>query len=112
MNKIGFDEMQRLQKELQDKYRNLWPPCGPDEARSKLLWMMIEAGEAADVIKKDGDEAILKKGEARARFIEEMCDVMMYLNDVLICYGIAPEEAERAYYAKHERNMHRWENAE
>ncbi len=100
MNGIGFDEMQRLQKELQDKYRNLWPPCGPDEARSKLLWMMIEAGEAADVIKKEGDAAILEKG-----------DVLMYLNDVLICYGIEPDEMERAYYAKHERNMHRWENA-
>ncbi len=109
MEKIGFDEMQRLQLELQDKYKDLWAPCCPGEGRSKLLWMMIEAGEAADVIKKDGDDAILAPGGSRAHFTEELCDVLMYLNDVLICYGITPEEMENAYYAKHERNMHRWE---
>ncbi|MBO4500899.1 MAG: nucleotide pyrophosphohydrolase [Clostridia bacterium] len=109
MGKIGFDEMQRLQLELQDKYKNLWPPCSPEEGRSKLLWLMIEAGEAADVIKKEGDDAILHDPDARARFTEGLCDVMMYLNDVLICYGITPEETENIYLAKHGTNMHRWE---
>ena len=109
MEKIGFAEMQRLQKELQDHYKNLWPPCEPAEGKTKLLWLMIEAGEAADVIKKEGDHAILCDPGARARFTEELCDVLMYLNDVMICYGITPDEAESAYIAKHERNMHRWD---
>ena len=101
--------MQRLQKELQDHYKNLWPPCVPAEGKTNLLWLMIEAGEAADVIKKEGDDAILRDPDERARFTEELCDVLMYLNDVMICYGITPEEAESAYIAKHERNMHRWD---
>ena len=112
MSRIGFDEMQRLQTELQERYKNMWAPCVPAEGRVKLLWMMIEAGEAADVIKKEGDDAILHDPGARARFTEELCDVLMYLNDVMICYGITPEEAEAAYIAKHEKNMHRWKTEE
>ena len=33
---------------------------------------------------------------------------MMYFNDVLLCYGITPEELEKVYREKHERNMERW----
>ena len=73
-----------------------------------LLWMIIEAGEMADIIKKKGDEAILHDAEARSHFVEETCDVLMYLNDVLLCYGITPEEIAAAYRAKFERNMTRW----
>jgi hypothetical protein len=37
-----------------------------------------------------------------------MCDVLMYYNDVLICYDITPDELEKAYRQKHEFNMNRW----
>ena len=70
--------------------------------------MMIEAGEAADVIKKQGDAPITDDPETRRHFIEEMCDVMMYFNDVLLCYSITPDELEEVYRAKHRRNMSRW----
>lgn len=46
--------------------------------------------------------------EVREHFIEELCDVMMYFNDVMLCYGIAPEELERVYLEKHRRNLERW----
>ena len=72
------------------------------------MWMMIEAGEAADIIKKLGDQAILENPETRRHFIEEMCDVMMYFNDTLLCYAITPEEVEEAYKEKHKKNMSRW----
>ena len=76
--------------------------------RDKLLWMMIEAGEVADIIKKKGDDAILNDPETRHHFTEEVCDVLMYLNDVLLCYGITPNEVENVYLEKHKRNMSRW----
>ena len=50
----------------------------------------------------------MKNGEVREHFIEEVCDVMMYLNDVLLCYDVSPEEIERIYKEKHRRNMDRW----
>ena len=77
-------------------------------AKDKLLYMFIEAGEMADIIKKQGDESIMQDMPVREHFIEEMCDTLMYLNDVMLCYGISPEELEEVYLKKHEKNMKRW----
>lgn len=108
MNHLDFHEMQAIQKELQEKYRDKWGGLSPQKARDSLLWMIIEAGEAADIIKKQGDAAVMENPETRRHFIEEMCDVMMYFNDTLLCYSITPEEVEDVYRAKHRRNMSRW----
>ena len=108
MSKFGFHDMQAIQRELQEKYKDKWGSLTPEVARNQLLWMMIEAGEMADIIKKDGDGAIMNDADVRRHFIEETCDVLMYLNDVLLCYGITPEEVEAVYLEKHERNMKRW----
>ena len=53
-------------------------------------------------------DAIVENASIRAHFVEEVCDVLMYLNDVLLCFGITPEEVEAAYEAKHARTMKRW----
>lgn len=108
MAELGFTEMQAMQRELQEKYEDKWGGLYPEKGRDMLLWMLIEAGEAADVIKKRGDKAILEDPEIRSHFVEELCDVMMYFNDVLLCYGITPEELEKIYREKHATNMNRW----
>jgi len=106
---FSLDRMQEIQKELQAKYLERWGGLSPEKGINQLLWMMIEAGEMADVMKKEGVEAIVEDPAIRAHFVEEVCDVLMYLNDVLLCFGITPEEVEAAYEAKHARNMKRWE---
>lgn len=108
MEDLGFRQMQEIQKQLQDKYKDRWSPLTPELGRQKLLWLMIELGEAADVIKKDGDKKIMEDQGVRAHFIEEMVDVMMYFNDVLLCYDVSIEELKRVYLEKHQRNMDRW----
>lgn len=108
MSRLDIMKMQELQTELQEKYFEKWNGLSPEKAREKLLWMIVEAGEAADVIKKCGDSAILSDSEERRHFIEEMCDVLMYFNDVLLCYSITPEELETVYLEKHHKNMERW----
>lgn len=108
MANFSFDDMQAIQKELQAKYEDQWGGLYPEKGRDSLLWMLIEAGEVADVIKKQGDKAIMEDADIRRHFIEEMCDVMMYFNDVMLCYNITPEELEKIYREKHERNMKRW----
>ena len=40
--------------------------------------------------------------------VEEMADVLMYYNDVLLCYGISEQELKEAYTAKFKKNMTRW----
>jgi len=106
---FSLDRMQEIQTELQAKYLERWGGLSPEKGINQLLWMMIEAGEMADVMKKEGVEAIVEDPAIRAHFVEEVCDVLMYLNDVLLCFGITPEEVEAAYEAKHARNMKRWE---
>lgn len=108
MEDFGFMQMQEIQKELREKYKEKWKPLSPEIGRDQLLWLMIELGEVADIIKKDGDEKIMEEPEVREHFIEEMADVMMYFNDVMFCYGISVEELKNVYLEKHKRNMERW----
>ena len=50
----------------------------------------------------------MENADVRTHFIEEMADVMMYYNDVLLCYGISIEELSKVYREKHQKNMDRW----
>ena len=108
MFEFTLDKMQNLQKELQEKYKGKWGGLYPEKGREMLLWMIGEAGEVADIIKQNGDEKIITDENIRQHFIEEMCDVMMYFNDVLLCYDIASDELEQVYIQKHNKNMGRW----
>ncbi len=105
---FGFEEMQQIQRELQEKYKDKWQPLSPKLGREKVLWAMVEMGEVADVIKKNGDRKIMENPAVREHFVEELCDVMMFFNDLMVCYGISPEELAEVYRKKHERNMSRW----
>ena len=107
MNRIGFEEMQAMQQELRAKYREQWGELSPARGRELLLWAMAEGGEVADIIKKEGDAAIMTDPATRAHFAEEVCDVLMYLTDLLICYSITPQELSEAYVKKHRFNMQR-----
>lgn len=105
---LDFEGMQAIQRELQEKYKDKWEAVDPPHGVNKLMWMIGEVGEAAQILKRKGNWNIMHTPEVRHDFIEELCDVMMYLNDVCLCYEITPEEIEKTYRAKHERNMHRW----
>lgn len=100
--------MQNIQRELQEKYKDKWGGLSPETAKSTLLWLYGEAGEVGDIIKKEGSARIMNDEAVRTHFIEELCDVMMYFNDLMLCYDITPEEFERIYREKHRRNMKRW----
>lgn len=105
---FGFREMQRMQMQLQEKYKDKWEAITPETGKNKLLWLMIELGETADIIKKNGVEEIMGDKDVRNHFIEEMADVLMYYNDVMLCYDISVNELKEAYEKKHEKNMKRW----
>lgn len=50
----------------------------------------------------DFGNSALKSDEA------EFADVLMYYNDVLLCYGISEGELKEAYTFKFEKNIKRW----
>jgi hypothetical protein len=48
--------------------------------------------------------------ETRVAFMEEFVDVLMFMNDALMCYGITAEDLSEAFLKKHSKNMGRdWE---
>lgn len=105
---LDMQEMKRLQQTLQACYAGWWEPVDAAHGKNKILWMMAELGEAIQVIKRHPESEIIAPGDVRRDFVEEMADVLMFFNDVLLCYDITPEEFEDVYRAKHSRNMTRW----
>ncbi len=108
MSDFGINEMQEMQKRLQNKYKNIWEPITPENGKNKLLWMIGEIGEVIDIIKKNGDLKACSDTKLRENLVEEMADVLMYYNDVMLCYGISVDELKQSYIKKFEKNMKRW----
>lgn len=108
MSDFTINEMQEMQKRLQDKYKDKWGKLSPEIGKNQLLWMISEIGEVIDIIKKNGDIKASTDAETRKHLIEEMADVLMFYNDVMLCYGISADELKQAYAAKFEKNMTRW----
>ena len=108
MGDFSINDMLAMQQALQEKYKDKWEPICPEAGKHKLLWMLGEVGEVIDIIKKNGDQKAVEDTALRQHLVEEMADVLMYYNDVLLCYGISEEELKEAYTAKVEKNMTRW----
>ena len=108
MDGFSIGEMLDMQKTLQEKYKEKWEGISPEIGKNKLLWMIGEAGEVIDIIKKHGGGTACRDAELREHLVEELADVLMHFNDVLLCYGISEEELKRSNTRKFEKNMRRW----
>ena len=108
MDDFTVNEMRAMQEALQEKYKGQWEPIGPATGKNKLLWMIGEIGEVIDIIKKNGAQKAVLDRVIRKDLVEELADVLMYYNDVLLCYGITAEELKESYTKKFEKNMKRW----
>ena len=108
MPEFRLEDMLDMQRRLQEKYKGRWEPICPEIGKNKLLWMIGEVGEVIDIVKKNGDKEAASDPALRAHLIEELADVLMYYNEVLLCFGISAEELKKSYIEKFERNMTRW----
>ena len=108
MSDFTVKEMLEMQRALQEKYKDKWESIGPETGKNKLLWMIGEIGEVIDIVKKYSGTKACTEPEFRTHLIEEMADVLMYYNDVLLCYGITSDELKETYKEKFETNMKRW----
>jgi len=107
MKDLKISELVAMQNALQDKMRDKWLPIIPENGHYSLLWMFEEMGEIVAIVKKCGDNAIMKDDTVRAAFIEELSDALMYFIDLMTCYGVSAEELSEAFVKKHEKNMRR-----
>ena len=107
MEDFTINEMQDMQRKLQDKYKEKGESIGPETGKNKLLWMIGEIGEVIDIVKKNGGTKACSDAKLRNDLVEEMADVLMYYNDVMLCYGISAEELKQSYLEKYKKNMGR-----
>ena len=108
MADFGINEMLEMQKALQEKYKHKWEALSPEMGKNQLLWMIGEIGEVIDIVKKYGGQKASTDEELRKDLIEEMADVLMYYNDVMLCFGITADELKKSYIEKFDKNMKRW----
>ena len=103
---LHISDMYAIQRALQARHPE-WGGLHPARSRNQLLWMIGEAGEVIDILKKCKLDDIEHNPELRKRFVEEMVDVAMYMNEVCMCLGVTEEEFSQAYFQKHLYNMER-----
>ena len=108
MSNFSIDGMLSMQKELQENYKERWETISPEAGKHKLLWMVGEIGEVIDIVKKNGDRRSIEDLTLREHLVEELADVLMYYNEILLCYGISEDELKEAYISKFETNLKRW----
>lgn len=104
---VKISDLMEMQRELWELHRDTWAPMKPEFGRDFILYMIEEIGECVAILKKKGDAAVAGNPEVRARFVEEMSDVLMYFTDTLLRFGVTPEEFADAYLQKHRKNMGR-----
>ena len=102
---FSINEMQRR---LHDKYKDQWEPICPETGKNKMLWMIGEIGEVIDIIKKNGAIQASSDVNLRKELVEELADVLMYYNDIMLCYDITADELKQIYNKKFQKNMERW----
>ena len=79
----------------------------PEHGAYSLLWSIDELGEAISIIKKKGEDGIMHNPAVREHFVEEVADHLMYIFDMMECFGITAEEFTDVYVRKFERNLGR-----
>ena len=70
MTDLSLKEMQEMQRNLQEKYQKKWGGLYPEKLHTMMLYLFAEAGEAVDVVKKNGHAKVLQDADIRNHFIE------------------------------------------
>ena len=91
MASFTIEEMQGMQKTLQEKYKDKWEPICAEIGQNKLLWMIGEIGEVIDIVKKHGGEQASSDPDIRRSLIEEMADVLILIEELAYLLSARPE---------------------
>lgn len=104
---LSISQMMQLQKELFELHKDKWPPVEPQFGKDFILYMIEEVGEVIAILKKKGHDALMEDPAVRQAFLSEMADVLMYYHEILLRFGVTPEEISQAYAKKHSYDMKR-----
>lgn len=104
---ITINEMIDYSQRLWEKHKDEWAPMEPGYAYIFLLWLIGELGEVVEVIKKEGQEAVVRNRKVRHKMIEEIVDCFAYLVEVMNRFKISGGEFSQEYHKKMRYNLRR-----
>lgn len=104
---LRISDLLGMSYSLWEEHKDSWSPMEAEYGRNFILYMIEEIGETIAIVKKKGEKEIMNNPAVRARFVEELGDVLMYFSDVLNRFGITAEEFSSAYLEKFEGNLKR-----
>ena len=85
--------------------RDKIPEIIKNDGKTPIIEILSNEDYLKELDKKLNEEVVEYQAD---KSIEEMADVLMYYNDVMLCYGITADELKQAYSRKFEKNMKRW----
>ena len=85
--------------------RDKIPEIIKNDGKTPIVEILSDEDYLKELDKKLNEEVAEYQAD---KSIEEMADVLMYYNDVMICYGITADELKQSYLEKFEKNMKRW----
>lgn len=100
MEIFGFHQMQKIKKELQKSCDAKRESNCPQLGQNKLLWMMGEMAEVTEIVRNNGDMRIMQDTEVRKQFVEELYEVVMYVNEMMQYYDITPQDLQEVHAEK------------
>ena len=101
MADIKISDMMRMQMNLWEQHKDTWSPW---KQNSEEFYTVDDGrnGRMYCYYQEKGDSAIMGKPLSEAFLSREMSDVLMYIFDTLLRYGVTPEEISNAGVAKHQ----------
>lgn len=100
MEIFGFHQMQKIKKELQESCDAKRESNCSIMEQNELLWMIGEIAEVTEIVRKNGDVRIMQDMEVRKQFVEELYEVVMYVNDMMQYYDITPQDLQEVHAEK------------
>jgi len=100
MEIFGFHQMQTIKKELQESCDAKRESNCPIQGQNELLWTLGGIAEVTEIVRDNGDMRIMQDMEVRKQFVEELYEVVMYVNDMMQYYDITPQDLQEVHAEK------------
>lgn len=108
MSDFAIKDMLQCSRPYRKNTRTNGKRSAPKPVSINCCGCLVKSEKSLTSLRKNGDKKAIEDSAVRQQLVEEMADVLMYYNDVLLCYGIREQELKKTYIAKFEKNMTRW----
>ena len=88
MTSFTLEEILEMQRALQERYKHKWEPICPENGKNKMLWMIGEIGEVAEVLNKRAGRKFSEGEDLQTQLGTELADMLHYIVAIAAINGI------------------------